>query len=303
MMTGELEALRAEAQRAALEVEVVAPGHGNVVVGGLRLHYVDWGTAGRPAILLLHGGALSARSFDLVCLALRDAAHCVALDQRGHGDSEWSPSLDYSTHAHVSDIAGFVDAIGWARFTIVGMSLGGLNAIAYTGSYPDRVRALVLVDVGPELRPEGSARRGAFLRGLAAAGGDVRAYAATVHPSDPDRHADRLVRDLRFDVRRGPDGRWLWKHDPRRYLRQHPRDGGNAARAWLWEPVRATRCPVLVVRGGHSTTFTDDDASKLAATYQRGRWVRIDGAGHNVQRDRPAALAREIERFMRDAGQ
>ena len=93
--------------RAAIDVaggdvdKVVLPADHDLVVDGLRLHYLDWGRNGRPPLLFLHGGGLTAHTWDLVCLALRANFHCLALDQRGHGDSEWSPVLDYGPDAHV----------------------------------------------------------------------------------------------------------------------------------------------------------------------------------------------------------
>src|SRR5262245_1878470 len=87
---------RSAAELAGLEIpEFVAPEHHDVVLGGLRLHYLDWGTAGHPPALFLHGGGQTARTWDLCCLALRPELRCIALDQRGHGDSEWSYGFAY----------------------------------------------------------------------------------------------------------------------------------------------------------------------------------------------------------------
>ena len=73
----------------------------------MRFHYLDWGTAGRHPILFLHGGGLNAHTWDVVCLMLRRDYHCFALDQRGHGDSEWEPTSDYSHDSQVGDVEGF----------------------------------------------------------------------------------------------------------------------------------------------------------------------------------------------------
>ncbi len=154
----EIESLRLAAELTGVQLkDVVLPVGHHVVVDNFRLHYLDWGKTG-PPILFLHGGGLTAHTYDLVCLALRDGYHCISLDQRGHGDSEWSPVGDYSTAAHLRDITGFIDHMAWDRFLLIGMSMGGLNSIAYAGSNSGRLAGLVIVDVGPELRPLGTGR-------------------------------------------------------------------------------------------------------------------------------------------------
>lgn len=117
------------------DLHVVLPRDVDVVLRGMRFHYLDWGNDAAPPILFLHGGGLTAHTFDLVCLALQGEHHCLALDQRGHGDSEWSAVMDYETATHAADIAAFVDHLALRHFVLVGMSLGGLNAIKYAGGF------------------------------------------------------------------------------------------------------------------------------------------------------------------------
>src|SRR3954452_13087515 len=105
------------AQIAGLELPALTlPDEHHVILREMRFHYLDWGTSGRPPIVFLHGGGQTAHTWDFVCLALRAGHHCVALDQRGHGDSEWSPTLDYGPDAHAGDVAAFVDYLGLDRF-------------------------------------------------------------------------------------------------------------------------------------------------------------------------------------------
>ena len=90
--------------------EVVLPQSHHIVIHRMRFHYLDWGTAGHPPILFLHGGGLNAHTWDVVCLMLRPDYHCFALDQRGHGDSEWEPTSDYSHESQVGDV-GFIASL------------------------------------------------------------------------------------------------------------------------------------------------------------------------------------------------
>ena len=158
--------LEATAVRAGFTFgDVVLPSEHDVSVGQLRFRYLDWGTKGLRPILFLHGGALTAHTWDLCCLALRGEFHCVALDQRGHGDSDWAPDADYSIGAQREDIRGFADRLGLDRFALVGQSMGAINGLAFAVAHPERLSALVMIDAGPEVRRRGSSRIRDFVNG------------------------------------------------------------------------------------------------------------------------------------------
>ena len=101
---------------AGLNSDLDLPAAHHVILHGMRFHYLDWGTRGLPPVLFLHGGGLNVHTWDLVCATLKTERHCLALDQRGHGDSEWSPVMDYATESHAADLDAFVDHIGFDRF-------------------------------------------------------------------------------------------------------------------------------------------------------------------------------------------
>ena len=160
----QIEHLKLSAKFAGLELaEPVLPESHHTVVGRMRFHYLDWGNKGRPPILLLHGGGLNAHTWDLVCLMLRDSFHCVALDQRGHGDSEWEPTANYSFQSQVDDVAGFVEKLKLHRPLVVGHSMGGFAAMGYAIEYAATMAGLVLVDIAPELEFTGSSRIRQFI--------------------------------------------------------------------------------------------------------------------------------------------
>src|SRR4030081_1466794 len=120
------------------------------VVRGLRFHFLEWGHPSAPPVLLLHGGNQSSHSWDLVSLNLADRFHVYALDQRGHGDTEWSRELDYSMDAMAADVLAFIADQGLVRPIIFGHSMGGRVTLHAVLQAPDAARALVIVDVGPE---------------------------------------------------------------------------------------------------------------------------------------------------------
>src|SRR5271170_90980 len=274
------------------------PGDRQVIVGNTRFHYLDWGGSGTP-ILFLHGGGINAHTWDCVASMLRDRFRCVALDQRGHGDSEWSPVVDYRIASHVGDIEGFIDALKLDRPILVGQSMGGLNSIAYATRHSDRMRAMVIVDVAPEISAPGADR--------------IREFSSTPELDSPAAFLERAVkfnslrdpavlrRSLHYNLRETPAGKWTFKHDQRRRTDDAMRSFAED-RARLVADLPKIKCPTLVVRGALSDVLTDDAADKFARSLPNGRCVRVEKSGHNVQGDNPRALLDAMLAFFSEAG-
>ena len=295
-----LEHLRLAVAVAGIEIpEVILPTSRHLVVGGTRLHVLDWGTPDRAPILFLHGGALTARTWDVVCLGLRRDYHCIALDQRGHGDSEWSPILDYAPEAHARDIDGLLDAHGFERVVLIGQSMGGLNAFHYTTQHPERVAALGLVDVGPEVRLDGARRIGDFVANTAEIE-SIEAFVEQAMAFNPLRDRRLLTASVRNNLRQLPNGKWVRKNDTRFFGQVGVEEIGKRIASY-WREVGAVTCPTLVVRGALSDVFLDDAAERFAAALPNGRWTRIEGAGHTVQGDNPAGLITALREFLTTA--
>ena len=195
---------------------VVLPESHEVQVGRMRLHYLDWGNKQLPPMVFLHGGALTAHTWDLCCLSLRDEYHCIALDQRGHGDSGWADDADYSIGAQLADTKGFVDKIGLDKFILVGMSLGAINSLAFAIAHPERLNALVIIDAGPEMRRPGSSRIRDFVNEVQETV-TVEAIIEKALKFNPRRDPKILRRSLMHNLRQQPDGTWKWKYDMRRF--------------------------------------------------------------------------------------
>jgi pimeloyl-ACP methyl ester carboxylesterase len=276
--------------------EFTLPDEHHVLLRRMRFHYLDWGTAGRPPVVFLHGGGLNAHTWDLVCAALRRERHCLALDQRGHGESEWSPEMDYSIESHTGDLEAFVRTLGLQRFVLVGMSLGGANALAWAGRHGQRLAGLVLVDVGPEVRSDGVRKIAAFTSNATPLD-SVEEFVDRAMAFNPRRNRELLRRSLLHNLRRMPDGRFMWKYDQRHRGKVDP-EAYARRRDLLWAAVGTVECPTLVVRGAQSDVFHDEDAERLAGRLRRGRWVRIERAGHTVQGDNPAGLLVPLREFL-----
>ena len=212
----EIEQLKLAAEISGLQPpEVILAESGNRVVEDFRLHYLDLGHQGAGGtILFLHGGGLNAHTWDVVSLMLRERYRCVALDQRGHGDSEWSPGSDYGMQSHLRDIEGFVGQLKLRRPVLVGQSMGGINAINnYAGRDSAEMAALVVVDVGPEIIAAGGARIRDFIALQLDSPEDFLKRAMEFNPLRDPRI---LRRSLFYNLRQLANGKWTWKHDTRR---------------------------------------------------------------------------------------
>ena len=275
---------------------VVLPSEHDVNVGQLRFRYLDWGTKGLRPILFLHGGALTAHTWDLCCLALRDEFHCIALDQRGHGDTDWAPDADYSIGAQREDIRGFADRLGLDRFVLVGQSMGAINGLAFAVTHPERLSALVMIDAGPEVRRRGSSRIREFVNG-GAKPETVEEIIERALAFNPRRDPQILRRSLMHNLRRQPDGSWSWKYDRSRFQRLD-HDTHLAERRRLADNLAKVTCPALVIRGAESDVFHQDDAERLAKNFPDGRQITIAQAGHTVQGDNPKDLVAALREFL-----
>ena len=278
--------------------EIVLPRDEQVILRDHRFHYLDWGGDG-PPVVLLHGGGLNAHTFDLICLALRDRFHCYALDLRGHGDSEWSPVMDYGLDAHAGDVEAFVRLIGLRDFVLVGMSLGGLTALTYAGAHDGALAALVLIDIGPETQEEGGRRIREFML-LPSELDSIDDYISRAKAFNPLRDEVVLRSSLRNNLRQMPNGKWTWKYDIRHRNQERPDRGVRATR--LWDATDRISCPTLVVRGAKSDIFSPQNAADLVARLAKGRLETVLRAGHTIQGDNPKDLVDVLRRFFIEVG-
>lgn len=272
----------------------------NVVLRHQRFHYLEWGDPEAPSLLLLHGSNQSAHSFDLVSLHLADRFHVYALDQRGHGDSEWAKDSDYSSEAMGLDAAAFIDAMGLDHLVVVGHSMGGQNAMRLASSHPDRVRKLVLVDVGPEMSEDGAKAIRRFVTETREFD-DIEHFVARVQRYDPYRSREHIERTVRYNLLQRADGKYVSKHDhgPRLAATgEHRRRGDRFTLA----DVGDLPMPLLIIRGADSAVFTADAARRFADAVPDARMVTVPDAGHNVHGQNTPGFLEALIPFLTDGG-
>lgn len=245
----------------------------HTVVRSLRFHFEEWGEPGNPDVLLLHGGNQSAHSWDLVSLHLADRYHVLALDQRGHGDSEWPRDQDSSIEAKAADAVAFLEDQGVESPVIIGHSMGGMVTTSIALAHPRLAEALVLVDVGPELSPSGVEVIHNFVTHNVEFD-DLDEFLDNVARYDKFRSREHIARTVKYNMLQRADGKYISKVD-------HRRVGNLGARIGL-DDVRAIECPVLLVRGGASDILTPEAAERFADALPAGRLVTVPDCGHNV---------------------
>lgn len=263
---------------------------------GQRYHYTEWGPPAAPAVILLHGITGHARTWDDEARLLAGRFRVLALDQRGHGDSDPAHDADYSDAALLGDLEAFVDALGLARVSLVALSLGGRVAINYAGRHPGRVEKLVVVDIGPDIAPAGRARVGMLMAHAPERFETLEEVAVYQRANNP-RYAEAMLRHrAQHAVRPLPGGGFTWKYD--RALRDGIRQGSMRVPADLWPQWTAIRCPTLLVRGSESDILTDEIAKEMVDRLPHARLAVVPEAGHTVPGDQPAAFQALLREFL-----
>ncbi len=266
-----------------------------VSAGGLRLRFRDWGGPGRVPALAFHGFALNAHSWDEVAPALSQRLHLLAFDQRGHGLSERPSDLaQYARDYMVRDIEESVAALGLERPVVIGHSMGGMNSLAFAARNPEKLRALVLVDVGPEVQVDGAQEVIRFVAGPYELD-SLDAWVEHTAKYYPWRPRERIRARLEVSLRRTPSGKLAKQYDERFRSAEF---GGVAQGEDLWALAKNLRAPTLLVHGGASPVLSRAMAERFAAEVRGVRLVTIPGAGHSVAGDKPAAFVEVVNEFL-----
>ena len=274
----------------------------------LRLHYVDWGNADKPPLLLIHGGRDHCRNWDWTAAALRDDWHVIAPDLRGHGDSQWSADGSYSMAGYIYDLAQLIHGQRLAPVTIVAHSLGGNIALRYAGIYPETVARLVAIEgIGPspQKRAERSTkaiaeRMDEWIREQRNLAGRLpRRYASIedafhrMQEENPHLSAEQARHLTVHGVNQNEDGTYSWKFD--NYVRAWPPyDMSRRDIAALWGRIA---CPTLLIFGKESWAG-DPSADGRAALFRNATVAGIEGAGHWAHHDRTAEFLRIVREFL-----
>jgi pimeloyl-ACP methyl ester carboxylesterase len=267
--------------------------HSHLLEGAPRLHYLEWNPRARRTIVLLHGNSANAWWWEPLARVISTDYRLLALDQRGHGDSEWARPPAYSPGDYASDIARFVEHVtaDTEKPTVVGHSMGGLSVLAFAKLHPERARGAMAIDVAVT----SSRGRDRYLRRLKALPVVTYPDLATAKARfrlmpNEGGIADAVVHEIaEKSLARTEAGRWTLKFDRESFF------GGDGLP--VMETIREIRIPTMLVRAEHSRIMTAEAAEQARASNPHARLVTIPGAHHHVILENPAAIARVIEDF------
>ena len=278
----------------------VRPQERYLEVNNIRLHYLDWGGVGNQPMLLLHGLMGHAHVWDAFAAMFGERYHVIALDQRGHGDSQWSARGAYSVDDHFSDIAGFVEALDLGALVLIGHSMGGRNALLYAACFPERVHSLIMMD--SRLRDNPDSRRAlkqlltAFPLETDSLHHVVKAI-QRLYSYVPDETAHHIAD---HGYTRLEPGRYVPKFDTRiikQARKAHHRS--EDMRPFL----QTVLCPVLVVRGAESEFLSREEAAQIQRALPSGHFREIPRSTHMPVQENPGYLRSVVSDFLTSCSQ
>ena len=257
-----------------------------------RLHYLDYGTAGKPAMLCLHGGAAHGHWFDFVAGGFTRGYHVRALDQRGHGDSAWIAPPAYTYEDYAGDLAEAVEKLALDDFVLIGHSMGGMVSLLYAATHPGRVAQLVIVDTTMRMSED----RLAAMREVGNRPGrdydNLDEFVARFRLRPPGSVPDQRILQhvAKSSARRTESGGWRHKFDRNVYAQRPELDGIP-----YWSNIRI---PALLVKGAKSERISPQVVSQIRARCPHVELAEIAESDHHVTLDNPAAFVSAVQGFL-----
>ena len=275
-------------------LEPAAYGESFVEIDGLRLHVQDYGAAGKPPLLCVHGGGANAHWYDFVAQGFNADYHVRAVDLRGHGDSEWHnsdpPNYDYTRHA--ADIHELTEELDLHDFVLIGHSMGGMVSSVYAATYPGRAKALIVVDSNLVMSPQRIANFQAVADRPAREYASQEEFIASyrVRPGGSTAPPEALRHIAQHSGRLFDDGRWRHKVDRRVYANRELVDSFA-----LWNKIRI---PSLLMKGGRSTRMTPEAIAEIKSRAPQVTMTVVPHADHHITLDNPAGFIRAARDFL-----
>ena len=268
--------------------------------GDIKIAADVWGSNNQELVILLHGGGQTRHAWRDTGKKLAEAGyHSVALDLRGHGDSEWHADGDYSIRAYKDDLVSIINEIGKPA-RLVGASLGGMASLVLAGDEinSDLCTALIMVDIGIYPDPVGSDRFVSFMLSGDKGFDSLENVAKSISDYLPHRKKPKDLEGLKKNLRLKSDGRYYWHWDPR-FIRRRP---GSRDRRYFDLQLKAAEkvtIPTLLIRGALSDVVTMEDVDYFLSVISHAKFVEIENAAHMIAGDRNDIFAEEAIKFLK----
>ncbi len=260
---------------------------------GFSISGIIWGEEA-PRLILIHGGAQNAHTWDTVALALD--LPLLAIDLPGHGHSDWRPKCDYTPFVLADQIAEAIEHWAPEAEAVIGMSLGGLTALCLAADYPQLVKRLGIIDVTP-----GTDRAKAepiinFVSGPEVFESFEEILNRTIE-HNPTRSEASLRRGVLHNSHEVEDGKWAWRYDVGRAWKDENAEE-SIDFSELWNKVAEITSPIHLWLGGAWSDVGDEDIKKMKSFQKEIVVKTVEGAGHSIQGDKPLELKELIEKLM-----
>jgi pimeloyl-ACP methyl ester carboxylesterase len=272
---------------------------------GLSIHVLEWSESGTP-LVLVHGFGNEAHIWDDFAPLVAPHYRTVAVDLRGHGDSDHDPERRYDYDFHVADLEAVTAALGIERLVLVGHSFGGRTSMLFAAKHPGRMAGLVIVDIGPEHDPRGTTRiRMEVMQRGDGSFATPAEYERVLAHNFPAGSEAALRRMAQHELRQREDGRWVRKADPafmggRAGASEAEAEAGERDTAKrLWDALARIPCPTLVVRGAASDILSPEIADRMVDdVLVKGQLAVVPRSAHSVMTDNPAGFAEAVGAFV-----
>jgi pimeloyl-ACP methyl ester carboxylesterase len=265
-----------------------------VEANGVKLHYLDYGTAGCRPMLCVHGAAAHAHWFDFAAPGLTPDHHVYAMDLRGHGDSAWADPHTYSFSNYAADVNALIETLDLSDIVLVGHSMGGMISLIHAATHPGRIGRLVIVDSIMLMPMDRVLKMREF--------GERPAKSYPTHdeliaryrlePANSQMATPEVVQRMAaHSATQDADGQWQHKADRRVYANFQ-----QVAGVPLWEKIKV---PALVIKGEHSTRFTPDVLAEIRARAPQVQVAEVPASDHHIMLDNPRGFIDVVQKFLR----
>lgn len=264
-----------------------------IFINNLRLHYLEWGKKSAQTMVLLHGVTDNAHVWDYFAPYASDRFRVIALDQRGHGDSDWAVPPAYSCNDYYSDLSGLIVALQLTGTILMGHSMGALHALKYACNNPDNVTGLIYVDIEPSPPPWNRTYLHELFNTQSSSYDSIEEYVDKMQKTSPYANKDIISNLAPYYLHKRNDGKFRITFD-REVLKHFDQ-------YQLHSCLSGIQCPTLIIRGEESLVMRREIAQEMNRSILKSRLIEIPDAAHPVLTDNPLQFQQAVMDFLNDS--